>query len=237
MGIARLIAVVLLLAPALKASEPGPQDEDKKRIEELEKQVAELTRRVKSLEDQTGALRRAPSPAAADAASAAMAANERSASLSLKTLATAEADFRANDRDGNGLRDFWVGDVSGLFRYTANNREIKLIEKALAEADASPLKIQNLSPLKREQPAPKSGYLFAAIAKYVEKEKTESYHSGGFRNIHKFGFAAYPVEYGKSGRHTFVVSESNTVWKKDLGGTPPEVFPESPAKEEWEKVD
>src|SRR5436190_232031 len=128
MRIARYVALLLLLAPAAKASEPVLQDEDRKRIEELERQVAELTRRVKALEEQNSAKR--GTGGAADPGTAALAANERSASSSLKTLATAEADFKANDRDGNGLKDFWVGDVSGLYRYTmTNGREIKLIEK------------------------------------------------------------------------------------------------------------
>ena len=81
-----------------------------------------------------------------------MAANERAASVSLKTVATAETDFRTNDRDSNGIHDYWVGDVSGLYRYTVNNKEIKLIEKSLADADASPLKSPSLSTLKRDQP-------------------------------------------------------------------------------------
>ena len=235
MKIARYVALLLLLSPAAKASEPVLQDdEDKKKIEELEKQVAELTRRVKALEE-TSVKKGA---GAAEAGAAALAANERSASASLKTLATAEADFKANDRDGNGLKDFWVGDVSGLYRYnTTNNREIKLIEKTLADADAAPLKNQNLAALKRDQPLPKTGYLFAVLPKYVDKEKTENYHSGGFRHGNRFGFAAYPAEYGKSGRYTFIINETNTVWKKDLGGKPPEMFPESPSKDEWEKLD
>jgi len=237
MRIVRSLAVVLLLAPAARASGGFPQDEDKKRFEELEKQVAELTRRLKALEDQLGSLKKAANPAATEAAAAAMTANEHGAAVSLKSIATAEADFRANDRDSNGIHDFWVGDVSGLYRYAVNNREIKLIDKSIADADASPLKGQSLSALKHEQPLPKSGYLFAALPKYTDKEKTESYHSGTYRNTHHFGFAAYPAEYGKTGRLTLVVTESNTVWKKDLGGKPPEILPESPGKDDWEKMD
>jgi hypothetical protein len=237
MGIVRSLAVVLLLCPAVGASGGVPQDEDKKRIEELEKQVVELTRRLKAVEDQMGALKKAANPAATEAAAAAMGANEHAASMALKTIASAEADFRTNDRDSNGIHDYWVGDVSGLYRYAVNNREIKLIDKSVADADASPLKGQSLSTLKHDQPLPKAGYLFAAIPKYADKEKTENYHSGTYRNTHRFGFAAYPVEYGKTGRLTLVVSETNTVWKKDLGGKPLELFPEIPAKDDWEKMD
>src|SRR5215203_2691977 len=49
--------------------------------------------------------------------------NERNASASLKTLSSAEADFRANDRDWNHVNDFWTGDVKGL--YTMTSAEIR----------------------------------------------------------------------------------------------------------------
>src|SRR5690242_19845524 len=76
------------------------------------------------------------------------ASNERSASTSLKTLSTAEADFRANDRDWNHVNDFWTYNVCGLYTCTsaavtgaanANGTQdpaIKLIELSVAAADS-----------------------------------------------------------------------------------------------------
>jgi hypothetical protein len=238
MGMAKLIALLVLLAPPA-AAPCVPQDEEKKRIEELEKLVAELSKRVKALEDQVGAFKKAPAPrpAGPDPVAAAIDTNEHAAVASLKALVAAEAEFKKNDRDGNGLHDFWVGDVSSLYRFMHNNKEIRLIDKSLADADAAPLKLQSLSPLKLEKPLPRAGYLFVVLAKYSENDKTEPFHSGGFRNEHKFAFAAYPSEYGKSGRATFVVGESGTVWKKNLEGKPPEAFSESPWKEDWDRLD
>jgi hypothetical protein len=43
--------------------------------------------------------------------------NERSASAALKERAVAEADLRANDRDRNGVNDFWTADVQGLYTF------------------------------------------------------------------------------------------------------------------------
>ena len=73
------------------------------------------------------------------------ASNERNASTSLKTLTSAEADFRANDRDWNGVNDFWTGDVKGLHTMTpakvrgaggdSADPPIRLIELSLAAAD------------------------------------------------------------------------------------------------------
>ncbi len=42
------------------------------------------------------------------------AANVRDPQASLKTIVTAEFDFRVNDRDRNGIQDFWTYDVAGL---------------------------------------------------------------------------------------------------------------------------
>src|SRR5213595_925662 len=74
------------------------------------------------------------------------ASNERNASTTLKTLTSAEADFRANDRDGNKVADFWTGDVKGLYTMTSaavigntnstTDPAIKLIELSVASADA-----------------------------------------------------------------------------------------------------
>jgi type II secretory pathway pseudopilin PulG len=75
------------------------------------------------------------------------ASNERSASTSLKTLSTAEADFRANDRDWNHVNDFWTYNVAGLYTLTSaaitgaaanttTDPAIKLIELSVASADS-----------------------------------------------------------------------------------------------------
>ena len=46
------------------------------------------------------------------------AGNERNTSASLKTLLTAEMDFKSNDRDGNQISDYWTANVAGLFTMT-----------------------------------------------------------------------------------------------------------------------
>ena len=52
--------------------------------------------------------------------SAQMATNERNAHASLKTIVTAEIDFRGNDRDYNRIGDFWTGDIAGLYCMTSS---------------------------------------------------------------------------------------------------------------------
>src|SRR5262245_30662767 len=75
------------------------------------------------------------------------ASNERNASTSLKTLSSAEADFRSNDRDWNHVNDFWTYNVCGLYTMTSSavagntpnsttDPSIKLIELSIASADS-----------------------------------------------------------------------------------------------------
>jgi prepilin-type N-terminal cleavage/methylation domain-containing protein len=68
-------------------------------------------------------------------------AAELSTVASLRTLTTASTDFRVNDREQNGVNDFWTKDVAGLYTlYPAAtpNSPIRLIDVFIAAADATP---------------------------------------------------------------------------------------------------
>lgn len=149
------------------------------------------------------------------------ASNERHASTSLKTISSAEADFRANDRDANGVNDFWTGDVSGLYSLKVGGRELQLIERAVAEADAGP--IRTLCWPYR----PKAGYFFVALEVDDSVQGSpESFYfqdTGGNRpmgdvhHLSKFGFCAYPKSKD-TGKYSFIVNENNTLSRaKDVG--------------------
>jgi hypothetical protein len=146
------------------------------------------------------------------------ASNERTASFTLKTLSTAEADFRANDRDANGVNDFWTGDVSGLYSLKVNGKELRLLERALAEADSCP--IHGLSWPYR----PKQGYYFAALEADDSMNGVSYFqNTGGNRpmgdvhNLERFGFCAFP-ESQSSGKYSFIVNENNTIFRSSRGG-------------------
>ena len=62
---------------------------------------------------------------------------------------------------------------------------------------------------------PKAGYVFYCISK--DKNGT-SYGANAER---KFGFAAQPVAYGKTGIRSFVVNEEGVIYGKDLGSSFP----------------
>jgi hypothetical protein len=178
-------------------------------------------------------------------------ANERNGSTCLKTLTTAQADFRSNDRDGNRTMDFYARDVAGLYALKgATGKEteatpgkeddagtiMKLIEPSIAKADTTEDRWE-YPVLGISSPEPKSGYFFAVLKNYEEGGKVEPYHTGNGRNDDRFGFVAYPAEYGVTGRMTFIVNEDNTIWMKDLAGEDVDTFPADPAAAGWRKLD
>jgi hypothetical protein len=149
------------------------------------------------------------------------ASNERNAAASIRTLASAEADFRANDRDWNRMQDFWVGDVAGLYGMTSlqvkgnQDEALKLIEVSVAAGDGAPLEDGAAGGEYRgidhfAMRAPRAGYHFEVME---EDEEGTPYHEGSFRNPAKFGFSAYPANRS-SGKAGFIINEGNTVFKK-----------------------
>ena len=163
--------------------------------------------------------------------------NERHAIGALKMLTAAQADFRANDRDGNGVSDFWTADVAGLYyvrsAFFPGAPEIRLIDSAVADADARPLQART--------PVPYHGYYFIVLDADDSISGTpESFYKqdtggrppmGKVHNTSRFGFCAYPAEYGLTGKCTFIVNENNTIFRMDSGGKPVTHFPDDGPKD------
>lgn len=175
------------------------------------------------------------------------ASNERNASASLKTMATAEADFRANDRDGNHVNDFWTADVEGLYTVypsggTANSI-IKLVELSVAGADAIPLAGSApgaadggvLGTAALTNPQPKAGYWYSTLVSDSSQTPVMVYNTitvnGGAQryNASAFGFVAWPDSYS-AGRNVFIINEGNTIFKRTtIGNVNPAVGVRPPA--------
>jgi type IV pilus assembly protein PilA len=169
------------------------------------------------------------------------AANERNACTSLKTLTSAQADFRANDRDWNHVNDFWTADVKGLYTMTSaavtgnsngtTDPAIKLIELSIASADADGTtfagtgEICNLSTF--AVPSAKAGYWYQALitddAMAGTVECTYKTDTGGTpvmgscHNTSKFGFLTFP-DSQSAGKYCFVVNENNTIFRSATSG-------------------
>jgi prepilin-type N-terminal cleavage/methylation domain-containing protein len=162
--------------------------------------------------------------------------NERNASASLKTLCTAEIDFRSNDRDGNQVNDFWTRDVSGLFAvYPAGapaTSTIRLIELTVAAADAVNLPaIAGTANYPGTNPVstyaisqPKAGYWYYSLVNNQGVTPVSPYAAATdpsnlpIHNGSTFGFGCYPDSYS-SGRLIYVINEGNTLFRRSIIAT------------------
>ncbi len=159
------------------------------------------------------------------------ASSERNAAASLKTLATAEADFRANDRDGNRVSDFWTGDVAGLYCISPDGGHpfsaIKLIELSIALADGDPLRPPGgpyqISNRHFGPPSPKAGTWYWALRADASQSPPAPYRidtggerpAGAYYNGVAFGFLAYPDSLSAS-KWVFAVNEGNTIIRRRI---------------------
>lgn len=175
-----------------------------------------------------------------------VASNERAILATIKTVAVANFDFRGNDRDGNGISDFWTGDVSGLYSMTSagtpgnSDPAIKLLELSVALADSAPLaggqaggELQQISTYGIS--SSKSGYWITVLDRDGQAGEDYQVATGGtpaMGNVHhpgKFGVIAYPDAYGASGKIAVILNEGGGVYRRHLqsnirpagGATPP----------------
>jgi type II secretory pathway pseudopilin PulG len=164
---------------------------------------------------------------------------ERGASTSMKTLAVAEADFRTNDRDGNGVNDFWTYDMKGLYTLTncavpgraggTVDPPIRLIELSLACADSdgttAPAGGECMDVTQLGVVAAKAGYWYAALladgslpptsdATY-RQDTSGNYAMGSCHNMGRFGFVGFP-ESMTFGKFAYILNEGNVIYRAAL---------------------
>lgn len=172
-------------------------------------------------------------------------ANERNASATIKSVVTAQENFRSNDLDRNQTNDYWVADVSGLYRIVAGEQPIAaLMDLAAAAADAAPAvpidkegEIHGVRLAAMDAGKPKAGYRYAVVKQYASGDKTEAYDQADGRNFGKFAVCAFPADYGVTGNLTFIIDESATVYQKDTGGKGVDVWPANLDEAGWKKVE
>jgi len=170
------------------------------------------------------------------------ASNERNASTSLKTLTSAEADFRANDRDWNHVNDFWTANINGLYTMTSSaisgntansttDPSIKLIELSVASADTDSAVNtaggENVALTNFAVSSAKAGYWYMALLTdntlSGTSEATYRVDTGGtptmgtVHNTSKFGFLSFP-DSQSAGKYVFIVNENNTIFRSATTG-------------------
>ena len=162
------------------------------------------------------------------------ASNERKRVTNLKILVSAEADFRANDRDGNGVNDFWTADVKGLHTMTSAavrgsaDPTIKLVPCPLAAADGDDTFHsaggENLQLSKFSPSDPLDGYWFMALVTDKSPEilpaergyKADTKGTppmGAVHNMSRFGFVVFP-DTPRGSETILRVNENNTIFSE-----------------------
>ena len=193
-----------------------------------------------------------------------MASNERNASASLKSIVTAEENFKSNDLDRNGVNDYWTADVAGLYciqDVNSTNAIAALNDIGVASADL----FQNGYGFANESvtynaallltTAPKTGYVYQALIKDSQASAYATNTGDGFEvhSFNKFGFLAMPISWDSNGKFCFVVSEGASVFRRDFGtgtlspvfgtqqmtfdGSTPCDYPTAGIRAEWAKVE
>jgi hypothetical protein len=141
--------------------------------------------------------------------------SERNRAANLKTHASAEADFRGNDRDGNGVQDFWTGDVQGLYAIVpkGGSDRIKLLDLSAALSDSDPLR--GVYPPLPESASPRGGGWVWALAEDRSVSPPDPYRAPErFRHPERFGFLCYPDDDVTGGRAVFIMNEANTILRQ-----------------------
>ena len=161
-------------------------------------------------------------------------ANERNATAGLREMSTAQVDFHSSDRDGDGIKNYWVKDVAGLYGIRSDGKAIQLISKESAQADLTAGRGEYES---IKDAFPRTGYHFVALKQYVQKGKPRAYDDGTGRHAFRYGFAAIPAKYGRESTKTYIINQEIDIFWKDTDGKTPSAFPEDPSKEGWKVLD
>jgi len=155
-------------------------------------------------------------------------ANEQLAISGLRTLVSTEATWRQMDAEGNDRQDFWTYDISCFYRMLqAGGQKAMMIDLSLAQADASPAGPEVFgnkifTPRGGWKTQPKSGYLYKVL-KLDEHGNPYNQNKVGntpAANDWRFGFCAFPAEYGVTGKRTFIINQAGMTYACDLGPPP-----------------
>jgi hypothetical protein len=140
-----------------------------------------------------------------------MAANETAAAASCQAFAEGEEIYRRTDYEGKGVLQYaqhLKGDLS-LLETKAGQADLGLIDKTFANAEGNP----------SQHPKPKAGYCFKVLKGQGVGAVggAKSYLDKDGRMTLGYALVAYPAVYNSTGRDTFIINNSGTIYQKDLG--------------------
>ena len=137
-----------------------------------------------------------------------IAAYETAAVGNMRTWLSAQSVFRRSDYYGKGKR-VYANPVDGrgfpdLYGLQRGGNRLMLIDRAMSEA-TSPA-------------SPKAGYYYVDITQDAEGKP--------YDYSFDCGLCAVPADYPRTGRKTFVINVTGTVYEKDNGGKPLTRYPD-----------
>ncbi|MGD0089175.1 MAG: DUF2950 family protein [Planctomycetota bacterium] len=144
-----------------------------------------------------------------------MAANETAAAASCKAYAEAQEIYHRTDYNNDGVLEYaqaLKGDWS-LLENKAGQGDLALIDKSFADAEGPPSK----------HGRPKAGYCFKILKAQGANAAggKRSYLAKGPDGVERmtlgYALVAYPAAYDATGRDTFMINNSGTIYQADLG--------------------
>jgi hypothetical protein len=139
-----------------------------------------------------------------------MAANESAAIACCKTYAEAQDIYRRTDWNGDGVLEYAQsirGDFS-LYEKKAGAGDLQLVDRAFANAEGNP-----------GEATPKAGYCFKVLKAQGPGAPggKKSYVGDGKHMTLGYALVACPAAYDSTGRNTFIINNTGTVYQCDLG--------------------
>jgi len=132
---------------------------------------------------------------------------EMMAAATCKSIAEAQEIFHRKDYDNDGKLEYAL-DLQSLVETKPGAADLNLIKARLAKADISKSGAQ-----------PRHGYYFRILHGQGNRcpggAKTWQDGNGNLTRAH--GALAYPAEYSVTGRNTFLISSTGTIWQEDYG--------------------
>lgn len=138
-----------------------------------------------------------------------VACNESAAVSACKSYAEAQDIYRRTDWNADGILEYAQsikGDFS-LFETKKGAADLQLLEQGMAAAEGEP-----------GGKASHSGYRFVVLK--AQGADVPGGQKSYVRESHMtlgYALVAYPAEYGVTGRSTFLINNTGTVYQKDLG--------------------
>lgn len=135
------------------------------------------------------------------------------------TYVTAQREYAAKDRDGDGVLQFAQhflsnkGKKDGLYWDAAPGEEMSPMGPVIAHASE-----EGYSVKKHEKPVPYHGYYFKILkGQGPNASDGENDYVNNGKMTGGFALVAYPARYGVSGVMTFMVNQRGIVYEKNLG--------------------